>query len=152
MFKGFTQGLLSLVATVRLGFVVALLSASLTLSGCVGAGCSASNTMSGQEGVCNNEGSFSYSTNASMTTKSDTYTWKNPATKANINWAVNMGLGAASISINDATGKQVYTKSFQGSGQQSSSATSSTGEPGDWTITVRLSGASGQVAFNVNAS
>lgn len=135
----------------QLGWLAVLMAGSLGLSGCVGAGCSASNSTSGQEAVCNETGSFSFSTNAGMTSDTKTYTWQNPKTKADVHWTTNLGLGSVSLTLKDSTGKQVFTKSFSGSGQQASSQSTAEGEAGAWTIVVKLTGASGQVAFNVNA-
>lgn len=128
------------------------LTGSLATSGCVGSGCEASNSPGGQVAVCNQKDSFSYSVNAGATSKSDTYPWSNSATKAQVHWAMNIGFGGASVTIKDAVGKQVFTKSFGGTGQSSASQTTSEGTAGDWTIEVRLTGASGQVAFEVNSA
>lgn len=130
----------------------ATLTASMIMSGCAGAGCSGGNTPNGQVAVCNQQGSFSYGTNAGMASKTDTYTWSNPGDQAEVHWAMNLGMGSATLTIQDAGGKQVFSKSFSGVGQESSTTTTQTGTPGDWTIQVRLSGTSGQVAFEINTT
>ena len=137
----------------RLGWLALtlLVIGSVGMSGCT-AGCSASNSSSGQVAVCNEKGSFSYSTNAGMTTKTDSYTWENPASKAVVQSSMNMGVGSATVTIKDAAGKQVFSKTFQGSGQAGSSETTQEGQAGAWQIEVKMTGASGQVAFQVNSA
>lgn len=126
------------------------LIASLMLSGCADAGCTASNDMSGQVAVCNKKGTFAYSVNAGMTSKTDSYTWENGQTKSRLSWSSNLGMGSVSVVVKDADGKQVLSKSYSGTGQRSETTTSSTGTAGSWTIEVRLSAASGQVALEID--
>lgn len=122
------------------------------MSGCMAAGCEASNSPNGQVAVCNKDGSFSYSTNAGMTTKTDTYTWTNGEATADVHWALNLGMGSASITVKDAAGKTVFTKSISKVGQESGTKTTQAGQAGEWTVDVKLNNASGQVAFEVNSS
>lgn len=129
-----------------------MLIASLMLSGCADAGCAASNDMSGQVAVCNKKDTFAYSVNAGMTSKTDTYTWETSHGKASVGWSSNLGMGSVTLTIKDAEGKQVFTRSYATMGQKSESATTSTGKAGSWTIEVRLSGASGQIAIEVNGA
>ena len=124
-----------------------MLVGSLVLSGCT-----VSNSPGGQDAVSNQDNNFSYSTNAGMTTKTENFEWTNSGSKAAVHWSMNMGMGSASLTVKDAAGKQVFTKSFSGTGQQASSQTTTTGEAGEWTITVKLTGASGQIAFHVNTA
>lgn len=132
--------------------VALLLAGTLGASGCFGAGCDASNTTSGQAAVCNNKNDFSYAMNAGATSSTETYAWENSQSKASVNWASNLGLGSVTIVIKDEGGKQVYSKTYSGTGQGATTQSTDEGQPGSWTIEVRLSNVSGQVSFHVRAA
>jgi hypothetical protein len=133
----------------RVGFLAILLSMSVGLSGCT-AGCEASQSASGQEAGCSNAGAFSYAKQMSMSSATETKTWSNSASKAAVQWSMQMSSGSMSVTVKDAAGATVFSKTFSGMGQQASSSTTSAGQAGDWTITIKFVGATGQVAFNMN--
>ena len=73
------------------------------------------------------------------------YTWQNDGTTGNVNQASTVNKGTATLTILDANGTQVYTKSLAENG----TFTTSTGTSGMWKIRVTLSGYSGTLNFRV---
>jgi hypothetical protein len=73
------------------------------------------------------------------------YTWQNTGTTANVNQSPNLSSGSASLVIQDASGTEVYSRSFS----QSGSFTTDSGSAGAWTIRVTISSASGALNFRV---
>lgn len=113
-----------------------LLAASL-------AGCTTDNSagMGGGKSVSNNPGSFSYSAGGVLSA-SDSYDWQNPSATARVSFSAG-GTGTVSITIQDAAGKQVFTRSFSGSGGSSDNVPTSPGLPGMWKIRISTQGAGG---------
>lgn len=72
-----------------------------------------------------------------------TYTWQNTGTTANVNQSPNLASGSASLVMEDASGTEVYSRSFG----QSGTFTTDSGSAGAWTIRVTISGASGALNF-----
>ena len=101
-----------------------------------------------QPQITNNTDAFSYQiTNLSSVTGTYDYTWQNTGTLAKVTHASNAGAsGAATVTLRDAAGTQVYTGPFATSGEPVSSA----GVAGAWTITVTYTNYSNaQVNFGV---
>lgn len=73
------------------------------------------------------------------------YDWQNTGTTANVNQSTALSAGTATLTIRDAAGVQVYSRSLTDNGTFQTSA----GAAGRWTITVRLEDASGAVNFRV---
>ena len=74
-----------------------------------------------------------------------TYTWQNTGTTANVNQSPALSGGSASLVIEDASGTEVYSRSFS----QSGTFTTDSGLAGAWTIRVTISSASGALNFRV---
>ncbi len=74
-----------------------------------------------------------------------TYTWQNTGTTADVNQSPNLSGGSASLTIEDADGIEVYSRSLS----QGGTFTTDSGSTGAWTIRVTLSGASGALNFRV---
>jgi len=71
------------------------------------------------------------------------YTWQNTGTTANIDQSGSLTGGSATLTVSDADGTEVYTRSMGETGTfQTTSGTS-----GMWTIEVTLSGANGMLNF-----
>ncbi len=81
-------------------------------------------------------------TNVSQTLN---YTWQNTGTAANVNQATTLTAGSATLTIFDASGTQVYTRSLTDNG----TFATSTGTTGAWRINLALSGVSGTLNFRV---
>ena len=73
------------------------------------------------------------------------YTWSNTGDSASVNQATALSGGTATITIRDAAGTQVYTRTLTDNGTYPTSL----GTTGAWQITVRLSNARGTINFRV---
>ena len=73
------------------------------------------------------------------------YTWANTGDSASVNQATALTGGTATITIRDAAGTQVYTRSLTDNGTYQTAL----GTTGAWQITVRLSNAQGTINFRV---
>jgi hypothetical protein len=73
------------------------------------------------------------------------YTWTNTGTQANVNQASTVTAGSATVTILDADGTQVYSRSLADNGTFETTS----GTPGQWTIMVRLSDVDGTLNFRV---
>lgn len=73
------------------------------------------------------------------------YTWQNDGTTGNVNQATTVNKGTATLTIQDANGTQVYTKSLADNG----TFTTSAGVAGNWKIRVNLSNYSGTLNFRI---
>lgn len=71
------------------------------------------------------------------------YTWQNTGTMANIDQSGSLTGGSAILTVSDADGTEVYTRSM---GETGSFQTAS-GTSGMWTIEVTLSGVNGMLNF-----
>lgn len=71
------------------------------------------------------------------------YTWQNTGTMANIDQSGSLTAGSAILTVSDAAGTEVYTRSM---GETGSFQTAS-GTSGMWTIEVTLSGVNGMLNF-----
>jgi hypothetical protein len=73
------------------------------------------------------------------------YTWQNTGTSANVDQSGIVASGAATLTITDAAGTEVYRRSLI----QTGSFITSAGTSGSWTIEVSLSGVTGALNFRV---
>ena len=80
-------------------------------------------------------------------TQTLTYTWQNSGTTANVDQSSSITAGAATVTIADADGLQVYSSSLG----QDGTFTTDAGAAGGWTIEVVLSGVDGTLNFRVDA-
>ena len=71
------------------------------------------------------------------------YTWNNAGSFAAVDHSSAVSGGSAMLTIMDATGAVVYSRSLSEDG----SMATATGEAGDWVLTVTLSGTSGDLNF-----
>ena len=111
------------------------------------AACSSGNVLGpeNQLSVTNNPGSFQIQATALNNVEQTlSYTWENTGTTANVNQSGSLS-GTATLTITDADGTQVYTRSLTDTGTFQTDA----GTTGDWTIRVVFSGASGALDFRV---
>jgi hypothetical protein len=111
------------------------------------AACSDSN-MIGPENqleVTNTPGSFQIQATALDNVEQTlSYTWVNAGTTANVDQSGSLS-GTATVTITDADGTQVYTRSLTQTGTLQTDA----GTAGNWTIQVVLGGTSGALNFRV---
>ena len=133
------------------GIILVSLVSTAALAGCFGAGCSGSQGMGGQSGVCNSTDHFSYGAQGGPFTKTESWSWENTQERAQISWG-SQGSGSIRLTVKDADGKTVFSDSWSGSGQSGASDVTSAGEPGTWTITAQFVAAMGQLGFTLRAA
>ena len=73
------------------------------------------------------------------------YTWSNGAVAANVNQATSLTGGTAQLTILDARGNQLYSRSLTENG----TFVTTSGQAGSWTLRVAFSDASGTSNFRV---
>lgn len=96
--------------------------------------------------VSNNADSFSFQVTAlDNVTQTLTYPWTITGPDATVNIAGAVTAGTATVTISDADGNEVFTRSLDGSSNPSTDS----GTVGDWTITIDLVGVSGTLNFSV---
>ena len=123
-------------------------AASLVLAAILIAGCSKDNKSLSpfQPEISNVQDNFQFQatgvTNVSTTVE---YAWLNTGTSANINQACSIISGSALLSILDANGTEVYTRSLADNG----TFPSIQGVTGMWTIRVDLYNIHGNLNFRV---
>lgn len=113
------------------------------------AACSGTNTLGpeNQLEVTNNPGSFQIQATALNDIKQTlVYQWENAATTANVNQSGSLS-GTATLTIEDADGTQVYTRTLTETGTLATDA----GTAGTWLIRVVLDGTSGALNFRVQS-
>lgn len=109
------------------------------------AGCSAKNDSSGQSASA--PGSLAYNGASAGTQSSAPFQCDG---SGDLSFSSNLGGGSMTVSVKDAAGKVVYTKTATGPGQASDSKTVS-GASGSWGITAtRGAGFNGQYAASVS--
>ena len=74
-----------------------------------------------------------------------TYSWNNTGTRATVNHSTTTTAGGAALTIRDATGAVVYTKSLSPSLNEATA----TGTAGTWTIVLSMTSYSGTLNFRV---
>ena len=101
---------------------------------------------SNQPEVGNNPDNFQFqASNLVRTTQTFTYTWTNTASVANVDQSGRIDSGEATLSLRDASGQEVYSRTLTSTGTFKSSS----GTAGSWRIEVRLTGVTGTVNFRV---
>lgn len=99
-----------------------------------------------QPEITNVTDSFQFqATGVRKVTWSHDYVWQNTGTTANVDHSSTVTAGAATLTIRDAAGTQVYTSPLNPSG----SVTTSAGTSGAWTIRVALVTLDGTLNFRV---
>ena len=76
------------------------------------------------------------------------YTWANSGTAANVNQATTVTAGAATLTLLDAAGTQVYTQSLSANG----TFPTTVGPTGNWRVRVVFTNYSGTVNFRAEKS
>lgn len=96
--------------------------------------------------LANNTDAFSFqASNLDNVSQTLDYTWTITGPDATVDIAGAITAGTATVTIEDADGTEVFSRSLDGSSNPSTDS----GTAGDWTITVRLEGASGTINFGV---
>ena len=120
----------------------------VVLASVVSAGCGDKNPVgpSNQPEIANNRDNFQFqASNLRNTTQTFTYTWENTGSTANVNQSGQISGGTARLTLRDASGTQVYTRTLTETGTFSSTS----GTSGNWRIEVLLDGVTGTLNFRV---
>ena len=110
------------------------------------AGCSDDPLAPFQPEIHNSADSFEFQVTA-MTGVNTTaeYRWQHTGTVANVNQATALTGGSATLTVLDAAGTQVYTRTLADNGTYQTAA----GTPGEWRVRVTLTTASGAANFRL---
>ena len=101
---------------------------------------------SNQPEVGNNPDNFQFqASNLVRTTQTLIYTWTNTASVANVDQSGRIDSGEATLSLRDASGQEVYSRTLTSTGTFKSSS----GTAGPWRIELRLTGVTGTVNLRV---
>ena len=101
---------------------------------------------SNQPEVGNNPDNFQFqASNLVRTTQTLIYTWTNTASVANVDQSGRIDSGEATLSLRDASGQEVYSRTLTSTGTFKSSS----GTAGSWRLEVRLTGVTGTLNFRV---
>ena len=101
---------------------------------------------SNQPEVGNNPDNFQFqASNLVRTTQTLIYTWTNTASVANVDQSGRIDSGEATLSLHDASGQNVYSRTLTSTGTFKSSS----GTAGSWRLEVRLTGVTGTLNFRV---
>jgi hypothetical protein len=112
------------------------------------AACSDTTSPGVEPEVTNVTDSFEFQvTNVRNLTDTYSYTWVNTGSQATVNQATTVTAGSVTLTISDADGTQVYSRSLADNG----TFVTDIGATGDWTIIVAFSAASGTLNFRVEA-
>ena len=131
--------------------LLALASTLVVISGCFGSGhCSVSQGNTGQAGVCNTKDGFSYGEQGGPISKSAHYDWQNSKGGALVSLG-SQGTGSIKVTLHDAAGTAVFSRSFTGPGQFGASEHAQRGKAGAWKIDLDFSNVNGQIGLTVNA-
>jgi len=96
--------------------------------------------------VGNNPDNFQFqASNLVRTTQTLTYTWTNTASAANVDQSGRIDSGEATLSLRDASGQEVYSRTLTSTGTFKSSS----GTAGSWRLEVRLTEVTGTLNFRV---
>lgn len=99
-----------------------------------------------QPQVSNATNTFAFQVTALQNVSDDLqYSWQNDGASANVNQSPSNLSGAVSLTILDATGAQVYSRSLAENG----TFTTVVGTAGRWTVRVQFANASGAVNFRI---
>lgn len=120
----------------------------LLLGGLI-AGCSSDNTLAPFEPeIVTQADTFQFQiTDATDVTTTETYSWKNPASKAVIDHSTSLTGGSASVVIRDAAGVAVYSSDLKASGTEESQA----GQTGTWTVALSFTDFDGSANIRVES-
>lgn len=108
--------------------------------------CGSSNVLGPDNNVqiSNNTDTFEWQASSmDNITQTLSYFWQNTETTANVNQSPTLSGGSATLTISDADGTRVYARSLGEGG----TFTTTAGTSGEWTIEVKMSGASGGLNF-----
>ena len=119
---------------------VAAIAIAFMLSGCAGAE---------QFSVSNQPNNFNLGGQAAGKDGTESWTWTNNFGSAQISWGGQVGDGKMMLTIEDATGQQVFTRSLSGQTQEGFDGSSQSGAAGDWTITVSFEDFTGQMGLSI---
>ena len=121
----------------RLAVTVALLL--------LGLGCGSDPVSPGRDWqVMNSADTFQFqATGMENYSKTIQYAWENSGTTANVDQSCSVTDGAATLTIRDANGTQVYSRNLA----QNGSFTTGAGVAGTWTISVGFSSTTGTLNF-----
>ena len=114
------------------------------------AGCSSENVLGPENElmVSNTTDHFQFQATAlDNVSQSLSQSWQMTGDQANVGQLGTLSGGSATLTIRDAAGVEVYTRSLAQPGTFQTTAGAS---PGTWTITVSLKGATGTVNFKVD--
>ena len=101
---------------------------------------------SNQPEVANNRDNFQFqASNVQDTTQTLTYTWENTGAAANVNQSGQVSNGTARLTLRDASGTELYTRSLTETGTFASASSA----PGNWRIEVRLENVTGTLNVRV---
>lgn len=98
--------------------------------------------------VGNVKDAFGLSFSARNHTGVEQFTWENSKTRASVGLSQAQQGGTLSVTIQDATGREVY----RSEPSPSKSSLTPTGLPGSWKITVEFKGLTGSASLGVTAA
>lgn len=110
-------------------------------------GCTFENSPSGQTASSGGGGSFAMSGNQGFSGATERKSFESDGSTAKGSYSVNLGGGSIAFEIQDDDGVTVWSYSRSTPGQAGSTFTTRSGAAGTWTATVKMSGFSGQYAF-----
>jgi len=120
-----------------------VVAASLAMAGC---GKDAPTAPGIQPQIANLPDDFSYQiSSVTNFTGANVYTWQNTGVAANVNQATTVTAGTMTLTITDANGTAVYSRSLSDNG----TFVTANGVAGTWHLRVTYTGASGTVNFRV---
>lgn len=130
--------------TLRFARFVRAATLSVTLA-LVAAGCGSDPVSPGRDWqVSNAADTFQFQATAMENySKTLQYSWSNTGTTANVDQSSSVTDGSATLTLRDANGTQVYSRSLG----QNGSFTSAAGATGTWTVTLTLSKTTGTLNF-----
>ncbi|MEK6985930.1 MAG: hypothetical protein AABX89_06080 [Candidatus Thermoplasmatota archaeon] len=105
-----------------------------------------------QDAVSNQTDHFSYSGQVAGLSDTKTYTWQTTGTKAAVSWGGQSSQGTFTLTIQDANGKQLYSKSIGGTSQGGVHENTATGVAGEWKVTLAFKGFTGQMGLSLNVN
>jgi len=104
-----------------------------------------------QFAVSNQTNNLSIAGQAAGKGGSESWTWKNTVGSAQVSWGGQAAEGRMTLKIEDAAGKQVFSRSLSGTSQEGFDGPTSSGAPGDWKVTLRFDDFTGQMGLSIRA-
>lgn len=120
--------------------LLAIVACAALLSGCV------------QDSVSNTTNAFSYGGQVANLSTTKTYTWQNTVGSTMVNWGGQSSSGSFTLTLKDAAGKSIYTKTVGGQQQSGFNENTGSGAPGGWTVQLEFKAFTGQMGLNLVAS